>query len=43
MVYKYNENKVFEVDSILVTKEVIIVVEIKSINGGIKGDANDDS
>lgn len=39
--YKYGENKVFEVDSILVTSEAVIVVEIKSINGGIKGDAAD--
>ena len=42
-IFHYDKNKVFENDSILITKEAIIVVEIKSINGGIKGDANDDS
>ena len=39
-VYSYDNNKVFEVDSILVTDRALIVIEIKSINGGIKGDAN---
>ena len=39
--YKYNHNKVFEVDSILITTKCIIVVEIKSIKGNIVGDAND--
>ena len=38
--YSYDNNKVFEVDSVLVTDKALIVVEIKSINGGIKGDAN---
>lgn len=42
-VFHYDENKVFETDSILITQEAIIVVEIKSINGGIKGDANEDN
>lgn len=37
--YAYNENKVFEVDSIIVTSRALIVVEIKSIKGGIRGDA----
>lgn len=40
--YSYNENKVFEVDSIIVTSQALIVIEIKSINGGIKGDATQD-
>ena len=39
--YSYNQNKVFEVDSILITSQAVIVVEIKSINGGIKGSAED--
>lgn len=39
--YSYGENKVFEVDSILVTSKALIVVEIKSINGGIRGKATD--
>lgn len=38
-IYKYGTNKVFEVDSIIITSKVMIVVEIKSIKGGIKGDA----
>ncbi len=38
--YKYGTNKVFEVDSILITSQALIVVEIKSINGGIKGEAD---
>ena len=41
-VFHYDENKVFETDSILITKEAIIIVEIKSINGGIKGNTNED-
>lgn len=40
--YSYNENKVFEVDSILVTSRALIVIEIKSIKGGVRGDANSD-
>ncbi len=39
--FKYNENQVFEVDSIIVTSSAIVVVEIKSINGGIKGKSSD--
>lgn len=35
--------KTFEVDSIIITSKMIICVEIKSINGLVKGDANDDS
>lgn len=42
-IFKYNENKVFETDSILITKQAIIVVEIKSINGGVKGDAKEEA
>ena len=40
-VYKYNKNIVFEVDSILVTSQAIIVVEMKSISGDITGVANE--
>lgn len=39
--YKYNQNKLFEVDGILLTSRAIIVVEIKSINGKIKGNTGD--
>ena len=35
--YKYDKNKVFEVDSILITFKAIIVIEIKSINGKVSG------
>lgn len=38
--FKYNENKVFEVDSILITDRALIVIEIKSIKGGIEGEAS---
>lgn len=38
--YKYDENKVFEVDGVLVTSKAFYVIEIKSIKGGIKGDAD---
>lgn len=37
--YKYNNNKVFEVDSVLITERALIVIEIKSIKGVIEGDA----
>lgn len=37
--YKYNSNKVFEVDSILITDKALMVVEVKSIKGVIEGDA----
>ena len=40
--YKYNTNKVFEVDSVIITTKCLIVVEIKSIKGNIVGNANDD-
>ena len=36
--FKYSDNKVFEVDSILITKKALYVIEIKSIKGVIKGD-----
>ncbi|AAT28005.1 nuclease-related domain-containing protein [[Mycoplasma] mobile] len=36
--YKYDDNKLFEIDSILITNRAIIVVEIKSMTGIIKGD-----
>lgn len=39
--YSYGKNMVFEVDSILVTNKALIVIEIKSINGGIRGKAED--
>lgn len=39
--YSYNKNMVFEVDSILVTSKALIVIEIKSINGGVRGKAED--
>lgn len=38
--FKYNENKLFEVDGIIVTPKALIVVEIKSIKGSVQGDAN---
>ena len=38
-IYSYGENKVFEVDSILITSKALIVIEVKSIKGGIEGDA----
>lgn len=38
--FKYGEEKFFEVDSILITSKALIVIEIKSIKGGISGDAN---
>lgn len=37
--FKYEENKFFEVDSILITNKAIVVIEIKSIKGGVDGDA----
>ena len=39
--FKYGENKVFEVDSILITDKALIVIEIKSIKGKIEGKATD--
>ncbi|WKX02317.1 nuclease-related domain-containing protein [Candidatus Mycoplasma mahonii] len=39
--YKYDENKVVEIDSIIISSEAMIVVEIKSINGGIRGGIDD--
>ena len=39
-IFKYNKNKVFEVDSILITNKALIVIEIKSIKGGIEGSAS---
>ncbi|UWD34074.1 nuclease-related domain-containing protein [Mesomycoplasma molare] len=41
--YKYGENKLFEVDGILLTNKAIIVVEIKSINGIITGNAEENN
>ncbi|WP_051599921.1 nuclease-related domain-containing protein [Mycoplasma elephantis] len=43
-VYAYeinNEKKYFEVDGILIGDDLMIVIEVKSINGTIYGDAND--
>lgn len=37
--YAYNQNMVFETDGILITSKALIVVEIKSVKGGIRGDA----
>ncbi len=37
--YKYNNNKIFEVDSILITDKALIIIEIKSVKGIINGDA----
>lgn len=37
--YSYDSNKVFEVDSILITNKALIVIEIKSIKGGVEGRA----
>lgn len=41
-IYKYANNMVFEADSVLITKQAIIVIEIKSIKGKVIGSANDD-
>lgn len=38
--FKYGHDKVFEVDSVIVTQKALIVVEIKSIKGGIEGTAS---
>ncbi|NQZ66207.1 MAG: NERD domain-containing protein [Mycoplasmatales bacterium] len=38
-IFKYGHDKVFEVDSIIITDRALIVVEVKSIKGGIEGDA----
>lgn len=39
--FKYGENMVFEVDSVLITNRALIVIEIKSIKGGIEGSGQD--
>lgn len=41
--FLYKQNKVFEVDSILLTDRALYVIEIKSIKGIIKGDAQKSS
>lgn len=41
--YKHGDNKIFEIDSILITSRAIIVVEIKSMTGIIKGDGEEKS
>lgn len=41
-IFSYEENKVFEVDSILITSEALIVIEIKSIHGAVEGNANNE-
>ncbi len=38
--FKYDNDKFFEVDSILITDKAVIVIEIKSIKGGVSGDAH---
>ena len=35
--FKYNKNKIFEVDGILITPRAMIIVEVKNINGIIEG------
>ncbi len=35
--FKYNKNKIFEVDGILITARALIVIEVKNINGIIEG------
>ncbi|MDK2819979.1 MAG: NERD domain-containing protein [Mycoplasmataceae bacterium] len=35
--FKYDKNKIFEVDGILITARALIIVEIKNINGVIEG------
>lgn len=35
--FKYNKNKIFEVDGILITARALIIVEVKNINGIIEG------
>ncbi len=39
--FHYGNNNFFEVDSILLTDRALIVIETKSIKGGIRGSAND--
>ena len=39
--YKYDGNKLFEVDSIIITTRAMIIVEIKSINGSVSGDSTE--
>ncbi len=35
--FKYDKNKIFEVDGILITARALIVIEVKNINGIIEG------
>ncbi|MGL6125430.1 MAG: nuclease-related domain-containing protein [Metamycoplasmataceae bacterium] len=35
--FKYDKNKIFEVDGILITARALVVVEVKNINGIIEG------
>lgn len=35
--FKYDKNKIFEVDGILITARALIIVEVKNINGIIEG------
>ncbi|WGI36866.1 nuclease-related domain-containing protein [Mesomycoplasma lagogenitalium] len=39
--FKYGDRQLFEVDGVLLTDKAVIIVEIKSINGIIKGNASD--
>lgn len=39
-IFSYGQNKIFEVDSVLITSKALIVIEIKSIKGDIDGDAS---
>lgn len=40
-IFKYEKNKIFEVDGILLTPRAIIVVEVKNIKGDINGQGNE--
>lgn len=39
--FRYGNDKIFNVDSILLTDKALIVIEIKSIKGGVRGSAKD--
>lgn len=39
--FKYHNNKIFEVDGILITQRALIVIEVKNIKGTIRGKGNE--
>lgn len=40
-IFKYEKNKIFEVDGVLLTPRAIIVIEVKNIKGDIYGQGNE--